>query len=80
MANTPHLDELMKNGSYSLAARTIMPTSSGPAWSSMITGTTVERHGVWKNGWRVDNKILEPVLKVNTICIPPFWRNPEKLS
>lgn len=56
MANTPHLDELMENGSYSLAARTIMPTSSGPAWSSMITETTVERH------W-VGNKSLEPVYK-----------------
>ena len=63
MANTPHLDELMKNGASSLEARTVMPSVSGPAWSSMITGTTVERHGVWKNGWRVDNKILEPVFK-----------------
>jgi predicted AlkP superfamily pyrophosphatase or phosphodiesterase len=63
MANTPHLDELMKNGASSLKARTVMPSVSGPAWSSMITGTTVERHGIWKNGWRVDNKILEPVLK-----------------
>jgi predicted AlkP superfamily pyrophosphatase or phosphodiesterase len=73
MAQTPHLDELMKNGASSLEARTVMPSVSGPAWSSMITGTTVERHGVWKNGWRVDNKILEPVFKGEHDMFPTIF-------
>ena len=73
MANTPHLDELMKNGSYSLTARTIMPSSSGPAWSSMITGTTVERHGVGNNGWTVGNKALEPVYKGKYNMFPTIF-------
>ena len=73
MANTPRLDELMKNGSYSLAARTIMPTSSGPAWSSMFTGTTVERHGVGNNGWTVGNKSLEPVFKGKYNMFPTIF-------
>lgn len=73
MARTPHLDELMKNGVSSLEARTVMPSVSGPAWSSMITGTTVERHGVWKNGWRVDNKILEPVYKGEHNMFPTIF-------
>ena len=73
MAKTPYLDELMKNGASSLAARTVMPSVSGPAWSSMITGTTVERHGIWKNGWRVDNKILEPVYKGEHNMFPTIF-------
>lgn len=73
MAKTPVLDELMKNGASTLEARTVMPSVSGPAWSSMITGTTVERHGVWKNSWRVDNKILEPVFKGGHNMFPTIF-------
>ena len=35
LSKTPHMNALMKSGSYSLAARTVVPSSSGPAWSSM---------------------------------------------
>jgi predicted AlkP superfamily pyrophosphatase or phosphodiesterase len=73
MAKTPNMNELMKNGSYSLAARTVVPSSSGPAWSSMITGTTVERHGIGNNSWTVDNKILEPVFKGEHNMFPTIF-------
>ncbi|OFX30044.1 MAG: hypothetical protein A2W90_15160 [Bacteroidetes bacterium GWF2_42_66] len=73
MAKTPNLDELMKNGSYSLAARTVVPSSSGPAWSSMITGTTVERHGIGNNSWTVDNKLMEPVYKGDHNMFPTIF-------
>lgn len=73
MANTPHLDELMKNGSYSLTARTILPSVSGPTWSSMITGATVERHGVGNNSWTVDEKTLEPVFKGEHDMFPTIF-------
>lgn len=78
MADTPRLDELMKNGSYSLAARTIMPSSSGPAWSSMINGTTVDRHGIGNNSWTVDNKILEPVYKGEHNMFPTIFGETRK--
>lgn len=45
----------MKNGAYSLQARTVMPIVSGPAWSSIITDATVERHRIGNNEWTVDN-------------------------
>ena len=73
MANTPHLDELMKDGSYSLAARTILPSVSGPTWSTMITGATVERHGVGNNSWTVNNKTLEPVFKGEHDMFPTIF-------
>jgi predicted AlkP superfamily pyrophosphatase or phosphodiesterase len=73
MAKTPNMHELMKNGSYSLAARTVVPSSSGPAWSSMITGTTVDRHGIGNNSWTVDTKILEPVFKGKYNMFPTIF-------
>lgn len=61
MAKTPYIDDLIKNGAYSFRARTVMPSVSGPAWSSIITGATVERHGIGNNSWTVESKELEPV-------------------
>jgi len=78
IAHTPNMDELMKNGSYSLSARTVIPSSSGPAWSSMITGATVERHGVGNNEWTVDKKILEPVFKGEHNMFPTIFGETRK--
>jgi len=73
LAKTPVLDEMMKNGAYSLAARTVVPSSSGPAWTSIMTGATVERHGVGNNSWTVDNKVLEPVFKGDHTMFPTIF-------
>jgi len=50
-AETPHLDSVMKNGAYTLEAvsSTGQPTSSGPSWSSILTGVWVGKHGVRNN-------------------------------
>lgn len=48
-ANTPNLDALMANGTFSMDARNIKTTSSGPAWSSILTGVWEEKHGVIDN-------------------------------
>lgn len=54
-AKTPVLDSLMKNGSYSLSAKAVYPSSSSPNWASMITGTSPAHHEIWSNDWkRVD--------------------------
>ncbi len=73
MSKAQNLNGLMKNGSYSLAARTVMPSSSGPAWSSLITGATVERHGIGNNSWTADTKILEPVFKGDHNMFPTIF-------
>jgi predicted AlkP superfamily pyrophosphatase or phosphodiesterase len=78
MSKTPNMNALMQNGSYSLAARTVVPSSSGPAWSSMITGTTVERHGIGNNEWTVDHKILEPVFKGEYNMFPTIFGETRK--
>ncbi len=73
MSKTPNIDKLMKGGASTLHARTVVPSVSGPAWSSFITGATVERHGIGKNGWTVDNKTLEPVYKGEHNMFPTIF-------
>lgn len=50
-ANTPNLDALMANGTYSLKARNTGTTISGPSWSAMLTGVWEEKHGVTDNSF-----------------------------
>jgi predicted AlkP superfamily pyrophosphatase or phosphodiesterase len=46
----PTLQRLMQEGSYSLSARTIMPSSTLPSHTSMLSGEPPEEHGVlWNN-------------------------------
>ena len=63
-ASTPALDRLMNEGSYSLSARGVRPTSSSPNWGSMLMGAAPEQHGVTSNGWREDRQPYPPNTKV----------------
>jgi len=46
-ANTPpHFAAFIRNGSYSLHARGVMPTVTFPNFASMISGAGPEQHGV----------------------------------
>ena len=49
---TPHLDQLMGEGAWTLEASTQMEaqTVSGPGWSSMLTGVDSDKHGILANG------------------------------
>ena len=60
-ANTPpHFAEFIKNGSYSLHARGVMPTITFPNFASMISGAGPEQHGVTDNDWRPDKFTIAP--------------------
>lgn len=54
-ANTPNLDELISNGTWSPDALTIPPTWSGTGWSSMLTGVWPGKHGVVNNSFSSPN-------------------------
>ncbi len=54
-ATTPVMDDLMKNGAYTLNARGVLPTSSSSNWASMVSGAGPEKHGVTSNGWERDD-------------------------
>lgn len=60
-ANTPNMHRLMKEGSYSLHARGVMPTSSSPNWASMIMGAGPEQHGITSNDWETNKFEIPPV-------------------
>lgn len=61
-ADTPVMDDLMKNGAYTLNARGVLPTSSSTNWASMVSGSGPEQHGVTTNGWERDDHTITPVL------------------
>jgi predicted AlkP superfamily pyrophosphatase or phosphodiesterase len=49
-ANVPNLRALMKEGSWTLKARTVLPSASAPNWASMVMGVGPELHGYTKWG------------------------------
>ena len=53
-AGAETLSRLMKEGAYSLQARTILPSITLPSHTSMLTGATPEMHGVLWNDERID--------------------------
>ena len=44
-AKIPNIRKMMKNGSYSLQARSVLPSSSAVNWASMLMGSGPELHG-----------------------------------
>ncbi len=49
-ANMPRMRELLKEGSFSFWARTIPMAITLPSHTSMLTGVSVEKHGISFNG------------------------------
>jgi predicted AlkP superfamily pyrophosphatase or phosphodiesterase len=52
---TPNLDALAAAGSFTQEAQNVMPTVSGPCWSSMLIGAVPEKHGVLNNDFSSNN-------------------------
>lgn len=50
-SGAPNARELMARGAYTLAARSVMPSVTLPAHTSMVRGVTPERHGITTNTW-----------------------------
>jgi predicted AlkP superfamily pyrophosphatase or phosphodiesterase len=59
--NTPVLHRLMREGSYTLHARGVMPTSSSPNWASIIMGAGPEQHGITSNDWETNKFEIAPI-------------------
>lgn len=61
-ADTPALDTMIAEGSSTMHARAVMPSSSGANWGSMIMGTGPEQHGIISNDWKTDSFELHPTV------------------
>ena len=53
-AGARNLQRMMREGAYSLQARTIMPSRTLPSHTSMLTGVTPAEHGITWNDEQVD--------------------------
>jgi predicted AlkP superfamily pyrophosphatase or phosphodiesterase len=62
-ANTPNLDALLKAGTVSYQTRVVMPSVTLPNWTSHLTGSGPEQHGVVDNSWEINKFVLPPVEK-----------------
>lgn len=47
----PHLDSLLAEGVLSVETRCVMPSVTLPNWTSHLTGSGPEQHGVVDNDW-----------------------------
>lgn len=82
-AHMPHLDSLLAEGVLSLETRNVMPSVTLPNWTSHLTGSGPEQHGVVNNGWEKSKKPnLPPVCKDEDGYYPSVFKvlkdeNPE---
>jgi predicted AlkP superfamily pyrophosphatase or phosphodiesterase len=59
-AKHPNLDKLIADGILSLDTRNVMPSVTLPNWTSHLTGSGPEQHGVTDNKWELDSCKLPP--------------------
>lgn len=69
-ADMPNLKNLMKEGSWSLKARSVLPSSSAVNWASMIMGAGYTLHGYTEWNSAVRRSLLRILQKKE--CFLPF--------
>lgn len=57
----PNIDRLFADGVLSLTTRPVMPSVTLPNWTSHLTGSGPEEHGVVDNSWTLQNHQLTPI-------------------
>ena len=62
-ARTPRLDALLAEGVVSMSTRVVMPSVTLPNWTSHLTGSGPEQHGVVDNGWTKEKFVLPAVAR-----------------
>ncbi len=70
---TPEMDALIRNGTWTLRARGVMPTVSSPNWASIISGAGPEEHGVTSNEWERDRRDFTPVCTGRESIFPTLF-------
>lgn len=53
--HAPSLKGMMSQGAFSLDTRVVMPSVTLPNWTSHLTGSGPEQHGVFNNNWTPAN-------------------------
>ncbi|WP_316767592.1 alkaline phosphatase family protein [Pedobacter frigiditerrae] len=58
----PNIDKLFADGVLSLTTRPVMPSVTMPNWTSHLTGSGPEEHGVVGNDWTLEKHTLNPLV------------------
>lgn len=62
-AKTPNLDTLLSQGALSVETRVVMPSVTLPNWTSHLTGSGPEQHGIVDNDWTLSKHKLPSIEK-----------------
>lgn len=57
----PNIDKMVADGVLSLTTRPVMPSVTLPNWTSHLTGSGPEEHGVTNNAWTVQKHELQAI-------------------
>jgi len=57
----PNLDKMVADGVLSLTTRPVMPSITLPNWTSHMTGSGPEEHGITSNDWTMEKHPLTPI-------------------
>jgi predicted AlkP superfamily pyrophosphatase or phosphodiesterase len=60
-AKHPNLDKMIADGVLSLTTRPVMPSITLPNWTSHLTGSGPEEHGITSNDWTLEKHTLTPI-------------------
>ena len=61
VAKHPNLDRMIADGVLSLTNRPVMPSITLPNWTSHLTGSGPEEHGITSNDWTLEKHTLTPI-------------------
>ena len=61
VAKHPNLDRMIADGVLSLTTRPVMPSITLPNWTSHLTGSGPEEHGITSNDWTLEKHTLTPI-------------------
>ena len=61
VAKHPNLDRMIADGVLSLTTRPVMPSITLTNWTSHLTGSGPEEHGITSNDWTLEKHTLIPV-------------------
>lgn len=60
-AKHPNIDKMVAEGVLSLTTRPVMPSITLPNWTSHLTGSGPEEHGITSNDWTLEKHTLTPI-------------------
>src|SRR5699024_16844 len=69
-AEMPYLKNMMENGSHTLKARTVLPSSSAVNWASMLMGSGPTMHGYTEWGSKtpeIPSAVMSPYGKYPSV-------------